>query len=71
MAGVNYKDELMAEIYREERMHEAEVDRLVRHANARKGKRIDLPNILRNWLGKQLILLGSYLQRNEMSRHTS
>lgn len=68
MAGFNYKDELMAEIYREERMRKAEVDRLVRSASVQEEKRTNLLNLMRAWLGKRLILLGQHLQNKPMSR---
>lgn len=68
MAGFNYKDERMAEIYRGERMREAEVDRLARSASVGKGDRINLLNLMRAWLGKRLILLGLRLQNKQMSR---
>jgi hypothetical protein len=71
MAGFDYKDELMAGIYREERMHEAEVVRIIRQAEAQKQKHSNLLVIALNWFGRQLINLGTHLQKNEMSRHTS
>ena len=71
MAGLNYKDELVAEIYRKERIHEAEVERLVRQASKQKVIRIQLLNMLRNWLAKQLILLGTHLQEKPMSQYRS
>jgi len=70
MAGFDYKDEVMAEIYREERMHEAENERIIRRANAKKQERFNVFNALFIKLGKILVLMGTRLQNNQMSRHT-
>jgi hypothetical protein len=53
----------MAGIYREERMYEADVERLIRQADAQKQKRSNLLIVALNWLGEQLILLGTRLQK--------
>lgn len=71
MVGFDYKDEIMAEIYREERMHEAENERLIRQAGAEKQKHSNFFNALLINLGKNLVLMGTRLQNNQMSRHTS
>lgn len=68
MAGFGYKDELMAEVYREERIREAEVDRLVRLASVEKEDRMNLLDLMLAWLGKRLILFGQRLQHKQMSR---
>jgi len=71
MAGFDYKDVLIAEVYREERMYEAEVDRLVRSGGSQNEKHIDLLNAIRNWLGDKLIHLGRRLRQKKISRYVS
>lgn len=71
MAGFDYRDELMAEIYRDERMHEADVNRLVRHADAQKESRLKLFNEMQVWLGERLIYLGVRLQHKKMTPYSS
>ena len=71
MVGFDYKDEVMAEIYREERMREAENERLIHQARTEKQEHSNFFNALLIKLGKNLVFLGTRLQNNQMSRHTS
>ncbi len=71
MAGYNYKDERMAEIYREERMRETEVDRLIRQASVQEEDRINLLSLVRAWVGKRLSLLGLHVQKRRVPEDSS
>lgn len=65
MSGLNYKDQLMAEIYRQERMREAETERLVRYTVPQGPKRSKLLSTSLNWLGGQFIAWGTRLQEKQ------
>jgi len=72
MAGFDYKDEVMAEIYRGERIHEAENERLIRQAAAGiQQKRSNFFSAALIKLGKNLVHMGTHLQNKQMSRHAS
>ena len=66
MASINYKDECMAEIYRGERMREAEIARMIGQTGDQKSSRSDRINAILSWVGKRLVLLGNRLQQRQI-----
>jgi hypothetical protein len=64
MTGFNlYQDQILAEIYQEERLREAEMYRLARLALANKPKQSNRFCSALVWLGKQMVLWGTHLQK--------
>ena len=61
MTGFNLQ--ILAELYREERLREAEMCRLARLALANKPKQSNHLYTALVWLGKQLVLWGTHLQK--------
>jgi len=53
MESFNHKDELMAEIYRNERMHEAKMARLISRKSERKSGRFNLIKAILKRLGNR------------------
>jgi hypothetical protein len=58
-----YQNQILAEIYQEERLREAEMDRLARLALANTPKGSNRICTVLFWLGKQMVHWGMHLQK--------
>lgn len=68
MGSYSLRDEGIAEMYRKERMREAELERMINQIGDQKSSRSNLFNAIRNGLGKMLIHLGKRSQHRQISR---
>jgi len=68
MGSYSLRDEQIAEIYREERMLEADQERLISQFSDQRSSRSNPISAILNGLGKLLVLLGKRLQRRQISR---
>jgi hypothetical protein len=68
MANINYKDELIAEIYREERMHEAKIVRLINRNGDQRSRHSNIIIEILKGLLKRMVSSGNRLRQGQISR---